>query len=104
MQRSKIGYQGWLIAMHRVLTNATGKGRSQAGPRTGDYAEVGVASGLPDSYRVGREARGGLSGGVVKTASITRSSDAGMDGGTWGRWSRFLCAAVRVDDLDIAMS
>ena len=26
MQRSKIGYQGWLIAMHRVLTNATGKG------------------------------------------------------------------------------
>ena len=81
-----------------------GKGRSQAGPRTGDYSEVGVASGLPDSCRVGREAWGGLSGGVVKTASITRSSDAGMDGGTWGRWSRFLCAAVRVDDLDIAMS
>ena len=26
MQRSKIGYQGWLIAMHRVLSNATGKG------------------------------------------------------------------------------
>ena len=26
MQRSKIGYQGWLIAMHRVLTNATEKG------------------------------------------------------------------------------
>ena len=81
-----------------------GQGRSQAGPRTGDYAEVGVASGLSDSCRVRRETRGDLSGGVVKTASITHSSDAGMDGGTWGRWSRFLCAAVRVDDLDIAVS
>ena len=26
MQRSKIGYQGWLIAMYRVLLNTTGKG------------------------------------------------------------------------------
>ena len=26
MQRSKIGYQGWLIAMHRVLTRGQAKG------------------------------------------------------------------------------
>ena len=26
MQRSKIGYRGWLIAMHRVLTDTAGKG------------------------------------------------------------------------------
>ena len=29
MQRSKIGYQGWLIAMYRVLTDLNGKGAMQ---------------------------------------------------------------------------
>ena len=31
MHRSKIGYQGWLIAMHRVLTAPSGKGARQLG-------------------------------------------------------------------------
>ena len=35
MYRSKIGYRGWLIAMHRVLTTPDGKGTRQLGQDLG---------------------------------------------------------------------
>ena len=48
--------------MHRVLTNTTKNGGLKLGHELGITQKSGVAFDLPDSCRVGREARSGLSG------------------------------------------
>ena len=44
MQRSKIGYQSWLIATASGVVKRYRQGQHEAGPRIRNYAEVSVAT------------------------------------------------------------
>ena len=72
----------------------------EAGPRTGNHAEVGMAAGLSDSRCTDCEAEVRLTGGVVKTALITLSSAAGREGNFRCEASRFFLAGG-VEDFDM---
>ena len=102
MYRSKIGYQGWLIAMHRVLTTPDGKGTRRLGQDLGvteqsaRLADAAYSRGVR-SVAGGALAPGWRAGGVARTASMTLTSETGKDGSVPAGRSRFSLTGSATD-------